>query len=118
MTPDDLNSPDDVELRLRLSRLPRHNAPSRLMTKLRHEFVSPPWWQSWRTAFSWKPAGAFAAAVLVAALWLTYQKREKPKTIDFAPLLAAHMRTQSQTLVPDSDMTAADFSYQLASYEN
>jgi hypothetical protein len=113
-------STEDPELRLHLSCLPRHDAPPELMAKLRRKYTGPTWKQSLQEWFAWpmvwKPAGLVAAAALMGVLWFSYQKKDKDDAIDIGPLLAAHSVTQAQGLVPDSDMTATDFSAQLASY--
>jgi hypothetical protein len=113
-------SSEDPELRLHLSRLPRHDAPPALMASLRRRYMGPSWIVRLRSWFAYplvlRPAGLAVAACLMAVLWFTYQKNNQNDSIEIEPLLAAHTMTQSDSLVPDSYMTAADFSTQLASY--
>lgn len=113
-------SREDPELRIYLSRLPRHDAPPALMAKLRRRYLGPTWVESLREWFAWpavwKPAGLAFAATLMGIVWFSWNKGREANSIELGPLMAAHNATQAQGLIPDSNITAMDLSTQLAFY--
>lgn len=108
------------ETKLRLGRLPRHEAPADLIFNLRRIHRPTPWDEVVRRWFTipnlWKPVGALAAAAIL--FFAVYVGRSMPDsdTISLEPLLAAHERYQAENLIPSADMAASNYSGRLAAY--
>ena len=107
-------------LRLSLSRMPRHAAPEKLIRKLKKEYIGNPLLDALRSWFVWpvlwKPVGVLAVVALLAGVWVGKWKSSENNFIDAGPLLAAHARYQSQSLVPQKEIAGSNFGAQLASY--
>src|SRR5258706_2703751 len=108
-------------VKLHLSRLPRREAPTQLMTKLKKQFIGPSWMDRFLNWISqpvvWKPVGALAVTVLLVGPWvLTQTAGSSDEFVDLEPLLAAHNRYQAEGMVPQADMVGSNYSMRLASY--
>jgi anti-sigma factor RsiW len=109
-------------LKGRLAGLDRHPAPVALMRSLNHAFVDAPaprlslWWNVF-TSFMWRPAGAIAATVAIAGLIaLGINVEQSRPGMDVDALIAAHMRYEAESLVPNADPAHAHMSAQLVKY--
>ena len=111
-------------LKTRLTALPRHAAPPALMRSLNHAFVDAPapresLWHAFLASLRWRPAGAIAATVAVAgliALGIDINYARQNRGLDVDALIAAHMRYQAESLVPNADPAHARLSAQLVKY--
>jgi len=108
------------DLRLRLRALPIHSAPPALLHSLKQQFVGPTWKERFLSLFTgpamWRPISAVAVAALVAGAWITHWKMSENDLLDVQPLVAAHARYQSESMVPSGDLAGSGFGFQLASY--
>jgi anti-sigma factor RsiW len=108
-------------LKTKLSDLTRHPAPVSLMRSLNHAFIDAPeprlsLWRTFLASLTWRPAGAIAATVAVAGLIALGVNVEQNRAMDIDPLIAAHMRYEAETLVPNADPAHAHLSAQLVKY--
>jgi hypothetical protein len=108
------------DLRLRLRELPARSAPAWLMQSLKKQFIGPSWSDRLSAALRggpiWRPVGAFVLVGLLAGVWITHSGSSEQDLVDVAPLVAAHARYQSESLVPPGDLAGSGFGFQLASY--
>lgn len=99
-------------LKLVLSSAPRKTMPADLALSLESRFVTgAPWWKVLVKPALWIPAGAVAAAALAVGLWVS--KARTADELPLEPLLAAHERYSAETLVPDDNLVAANYSDQM-----
>ena len=93
---------------------PRKNLPADLALSLERRFVhASPWWTNVARPALWVPAGTMAAAALMVGFWL-----HSTRTVDEVPLealLEAHARYSAETLVPEDNLVASNYSDQLPS---
>ncbi len=108
------------DLRFRLRQLPAHSAPTLLIHSLRHEFIGPSWKERFVGMFRgpamWRPIGALALIAAVAGVWITNWQLSEKDLLDIEPLVTAHARYQSESMVPSGDLAGSGFGFQLASY--
>jgi anti-sigma factor RsiW len=99
-------------MKLVLSSAPRKNMPAELALALEARLVkgAPRWKAALKPAF-WVPVGAVAAAALTVGLWMN-QARAADE-IPLEPLLAAHARYSAESLVPEGNLVASNYSDQL-----
>lgn len=98
-------------LKLALSAAPRRRLPPDLGLALERRFVAgnrP--WAAWLKPAVLIPAGALAGAALVVSLWL--RSASTLEEIPLEPLLAAHARYSAETLVPEDNLVASNYSDQ------
>lgn len=99
-------------LKLVLSSAPRKTLPADLALSLERRFVrGEPWHKVLTRPALWIPAGAVAAAALAVGLWVS--KSRQADELPLEPLLAAHERYSAETLVPDDNLVAANYSDQM-----
>lgn len=103
-------------MKLVLQAAPRKNLPADLALRLERTFVhSSPWWAALRRPALWVPAGTLAAAALLAGFWM---RSAKPADeIPLEALLEAHARYSAETLVPEDNLVASNYSDQLPSLD-
>jgi anti-sigma factor RsiW len=107
-------------LRTRLGAMPRREAPPSLMRSLGHAFLDAPvprrsFWAFLTGVPSWRPVGAFAAVAVIMG-GVAYLRLGPPAKMDPQPLIAAHMRYQAESLVPNTDPAHSNLSAQLVNY--
>ncbi|MDE2510505.1 MAG: zf-HC2 domain-containing protein, partial [Elusimicrobia bacterium] len=91
---------------------PRRTLPADLALSLERRFVGgAPWWKAMTKPALWIPAGAVAASALAFSLWA--HKVRAADELPFEPLLAAHERYSAESLVPDENLVAANYSDQM-----
>jgi hypothetical protein len=110
-----------LEIKSRLVELPRRFAPPQLIEKLKKTHLSPTlrtnFWGRLSHPMVLRPIGAFAIGLLLVGLWLfTHRPKETIDFVDLDPLLAAHARYRTETLLRQGDLDRSDFSARLASY--
>ena len=99
-------------MKLVLSSAPRRTMPADLALSLESRFVSAtPWWKALAKPALWIPAGAVAAVALAVGLWAN--KMRVADELPFEPLLAAHERYSAESLVPEDNLVAANYSDQM-----
>jgi hypothetical protein len=123
---DDFNDPlrasneEHQDLRLRLRQLPSHSAPTSLIHALKRDFIGPSWSERFAGMFTaralWRPIGAAALVALITGVAITNRNSSEKDGIDIQPLVTAHARYQSESMVPAGDLAGAGFGFQLASY--
>lgn len=101
-----------------LASAPRRAMPPELIAAIEDRLSRRAGWRSvvkpWiKMPQVWVPAGAVAAAVLIAGLWLNFKSREQ--YVPLEPLLAAHSRYEAEALVPQGNLVASNYSSQLTS---
>jgi anti-sigma factor RsiW len=103
-----------------LARAPRRAMPPELMAQLEARLTRPSWKRMLDRIMPplpvLVPAGAFAAAALVAAVWFGAHRGTADRSIPLEPLLAAHSRYTAEALVPPTELVAANYSAQLNAY--
>lgn len=102
-------------LKLALSAAPRKNMPADLALALERRFVegaAAPWYAGFTRPVIWAPAGALALATLAVTFWL--RSAATLDEIPLEPLLAAHARYSAETLVPEDNLVASNYSDQLS----
>lgn len=98
-------------LKLIASSAPRKTMPADLALALERRFVKGvSWWGALSRPALWIPAGAVAAAALTVGLWMN--KAAAADELPFEPLLAAHERYSAETLMPEDNLVAANYSDQ------
>jgi len=103
-----------------LARAPRRAMPPELVAELERRLARP----LWRELLDrlnpplrvLVPAGALAAAALVAVVWSGLCRAAPDRSIPIEPLLAAHSRYTAEALVPASELVASNYSAQLNAY--
>ena len=123
---DDKNDPlansnaEFSELRLRLGKLRQRPAPSALIRSLKRDFIGSSWrdriFEMFVGPALWKPASVLAVLGLLAGVWMNNWKSTENEMLDIQPLLTAHARYQSESMVPPGDLANSGFGFQLASY--
>jgi len=103
-----------------LARAPRRAMPPELVASLEVALKRPLWKRVLEALMPptrvLVPAGAFAAAALIAAFWVGARRAAPDSTIPLEPLLAAHSRYTAEALVPASELVASNYSAQLNAY--
>jgi len=106
-----------------LARAPRRAMPPELMDQLERRLSRPLWRElldrllpPMPSVRVLAPAGAFAAAALVAVVWFGARRAAPEPAIPLEPLLAAHSRYTAEALVPASELVASNYSTQLNAY--
>jgi anti-sigma factor RsiW len=103
-----------------LARAPRRAMPPDLVAQIEGRLARPFWKQVLDRLLPplpvWAPAGAFAAAALVAVAWFGAHRAAADQSIPLEPLLAAHSRYTAEALVPPTELVAANYSAQLNAY--
>jgi anti-sigma factor RsiW len=98
-------------MKLVLSSAPRKTLPADLALSLERRFVTGArWWTALAKPALWIPAGAVAAAALTVGLWMN--RASAADELPFEPLLAAHERYSAESLVPEDNLVAANYSDQ------
>lgn len=101
-------------MKLVLQSATRKSLPADLALRLERELVHA---QSRWTAFSrpalWVPAGTMAAAALMVGFWL--HSTRATEEVPLEALLQAHARYSAETLVPEDNLVASNYSDQLPS---
>ncbi len=108
-------------LKAGLAGMKKNAAPPALMRSLNHAFLDAPQprrnlWSFLLPPFSWKPVSAFAAVAVTIAGLFAHHIRTRNDLIDLEPLVAAHMRYQAESLVPNADPAHCNLSAQLVNY--
>ena len=103
-----------------LARAPRRAMPPELVAQIESRLARPLWKQVLDRILPpmpvLVPAGAFAAAALLAVVWLGARRAAPDQSIPLEPLLAAHSRYTAEALVPPTELVAANYSAQLNAY--
>jgi anti-sigma factor RsiW len=103
-----------------LARAPRRAMPPELVAQIEARLTRPLWKRMRDRILPpftvLVPAGAFAAAALVAAVWFGAHRVADDQSIPLEPLLAAHSRYAAEALVPPTELVAANYSAQLNAY--
>ena len=100
-----------------LAAAPRRAMPADLISDIEAR-LSNPWRGLWLPKLNqprlFIPAGMLAATGLIVSLWLGFANKDADQFVPLEPLLAAHARYQAEGLVPEENMVAANYSYNLA----
>ena len=103
-----------------LARAPRRAMPPELVAQIEGRLMRPLWRQVLDKLLPpgpvMVPAGAFAAAALLAMVWFGARQAAPDQSIPLEPLLAAHSRYTAEALVPATELVAANYSAQLNAY--
>lgn len=104
-------------MKARLARADRRAMPPDLIAGI-EAAVARPWHLRWFPVLGRStvmiPAGMVAAAGIIVGLWLGMTNNDPDQFIPLEPLLAAHARYEAEALLPEDNMVAARYSYQLA----
>jgi anti-sigma factor RsiW len=103
-------------LKLALSSAPRKRLPADLALSLESRLApgARPWLSRLARPVVWAPAGAVGLAVLAVSLWL--RSTAALEEIPLEPLLAAHARYSAESLVPEDNLIAANYSDQVSDF--
>ncbi|MCX5796477.1 MAG: anti-sigma factor [Elusimicrobia bacterium] len=103
-----------------LARAPRRAMPPELVAQIEGRLARPLWRQVLDRLLPpmpvLVPAGACAAAALLAVVWFGARRAAPDQSIPLEPLLAAHSRYTAEALVPPTELVAANYSAQLNAY--
>ena len=114
-------------LRLRLKQMPPRTAPDDFILKLQNDFsggTNPPASFSFKNWLAdlftwsqiWKPVSVLTAAVFLAALWFFKHPTQQEVAIDLGPLLAAHQRSEADTMLARDNVPSLSNGGMLAVY--
>lgn len=96
-----------------LTGAPRRVMPPDLIDALETRFLRPSWPRRLGTWLGrpqlWAPAGAMAA-VLTIGLWFGAGNNGPELSVPIEALLAAHARYEAESLVPQGNLVASDYS--------
>jgi anti-sigma factor RsiW len=103
-------------MKLALAAAPRRGLPADLALALERRFVhgaasvkaSMSWYATLARPMVWAPAGAVAIATVAVSLWL--RSAATLNEIPLEPLLAAHARYSAETLAPEANLVASNYS--------
>ena len=101
-------------LKLTLSSAARRVMPADLALAIERRLVrAESWWSPLMRPTLWVPAGAVATAALLVGLWI--HSTGTAEEVPLEPLLAAHSRYSAETLVPEENLVASNYSEQFTS---
>lgn len=101
-------------LKLALSSAPRKSFPADLALALEGRMTGgrAPFLAGLLKPVFWAPAGAVGLAALLVSMWL--RSTAAMEEVPLEPLLAAHARYSAESLVPEDNLVAANYSDQVA----
>lgn len=101
-------------MKLVLQSAPRKTMPADLALSLERRLVhSSAWWTTFSRPALWVPTGAMAAAALMVGFWI--HSTRAADEVPLEALLEAHARYSAETLVPEDNLVASNYSDQLPS---
>lgn len=98
-----------------LSTAPRKSMPGSVSVgieaRLRAMTLPPSTWSGWiRQPHVWSPVCALALAALGMTAWMRALDRDPERFVPLEPLMAAHTRYAAESLVPEDNLVASNYS--------